>query len=665
MGPSGLEPTQAHLEPFCHREVKAALQAEAHSPMCRSSTVSARSSLLKPSRSSGSVMTSGGAQCSFKYGGFRGGRALQPLQWPAVGACKVQAAEEADRPGLPDGRMRVHQPLHLGDHGGLERAHVLHNLRPQHVLNHLVAAGQGHWVGVVGGAPPERVRVEPVPDPLVHGHASQGHVGTRQPLCAGDNIWDDTLVLLESPQRSRPSEADHHLVGDVQDAVLIAQGPGALHVPTGVDQHAAGSDDRLDQETGNGRRQRHTRGLRLIAGPLEQVRQRTVHVHDARGGATIAEPPAEVSRRSEGAAGAAVVRPVVGQYFGTAGEAAREAQRHLVGFGAATWKEHARQVGREDLRQELSQPAPHFAHAEARVDKRKRLQLRCDGLPHGRRDRVAQVGAHRLRRPVQVALPVGVVQAADPAPHVAITCLDCAARIALGSHGSSLQCAADTCKGSKLLSRADSGGGACASGRWCALTRRALDTGGAARAVDIRATSPPPCSGALSPQHNEECNACAWRAPCLLRARLAACIMPAGSGRGRPQHPADKSMFIMSLLYLGCSYRWATGLPRRRGLRHSALKVEAHRLLQRVYRLRLCVLRWGPARLGQHQIGRQRDEGLGRCPLALDPNHLPHRPPICTRRGPRVRRQGEHVDVLHIIRCALGSILHIIRRLPG
>mmetsp|Transcript_33923 Transcript_33923/g.93850 ORF Transcript_33923/g.93850 Transcript_33923/m.93850 type:complete len:200 (-) Transcript_33923:694-1293(-) len=195
-----------------------------------------------------------------------------------------------------------------------------------------------------GCTPTERGGLKVLLDVAAHSHHGQGQVGARKALGTGNDVGDD-VVVLESPHFAGPSKANHHLVADHEDAILVAQGPHALHVTLGGQVHPSRANDGLEHHSGNRggplakdllfqEAQRLGRPLLVRRSEREKVRVCRVHRLDKTAGSAAAldEAPAEVTGGHERVRRATMVRAVVVDHFGPAREAAGHSNRSLVGL---------------------------------------------------------------------------------------------------------------------------------------------------------------------------------------------------------------------------------------------------------------------------------------------------------------------------------------------
>lgn len=347
-------------------------------------------------------------------------RSLQRLDVVAVSVDEVDAPKESHRASLSDRGMVVDEFLNFGFHDGLEPRGFSDQIFFEKVLDAFVGASQGYRVGLVGRAPAERRLFEKVFDGFAHADDGEREVGGAESFGGGDDVGNEALVVLEAPKLAGASESDHDFVGDVEDLVLVAERAHALHVALGRDEDAAGSDDGLEHDCGDLVGSFHQNlffescqgrlsGFLFVRSPPELERSRIEDLDEA-GRSDFGEPPSEVTGGGERRGRPSVVRPVLGQDLVFAGVSTSNADGSFVGFVSAGREQESVDIFREQVRHELRGPAPNFGHSEASVDHRQRRQLFRDGIHHGLRNVVSQVGADRLARPVEVLLSVLVVQ---------------------------------------------------------------------------------------------------------------------------------------------------------------------------------------------------------------------------------------------------------------
>ena len=381
-----------------------------------SATSSAASMMSRPRTSSSSVITSGGATCRrLKCTNGQRPACLHAAATAAIGAASAPArVERHERLAASRRRARARSPrtararaprrptdaasaivaqARLDD----ARAEVAHALEDAVALEHLErrdARGAGERMARVREAALERDGVEVRGDPLRDHDAAERHVARVHALREGDEVGHDAEVVHREPLADA-AEAHHDLVGDVDDAVPVAELAHALQVARRRHEHAVGADDRLEDDRGDraGALERDDllevgeRALRPPAramsawnderygyGP-EEVRDRSV--------GRLVRPAARVARERDRRGGAAVVAAVHREHLAPAGHGARHAHGVLVGVGAAVREEHLVEVAGRDLGDAPGELAAHVVR-HRRLDRREAARLLAGSRRRGR-----------------------------------------------------------------------------------------------------------------------------------------------------------------------------------------------------------------------------------------------------------------------------------------
>mmetsp|Transcript_22651 Transcript_22651/g.64125 ORF Transcript_22651/g.64125 Transcript_22651/m.64125 type:complete len:551 (+) Transcript_22651:551-2203(+) len=341
----------------------------------------------------------------------------------SVDVVHVEASEHSDRSVLLDARVVVGQLLHARFE---ERRHALRsadNVLLQQVLDVLVGDCHGDRVRLVGGSVPERLILKEVHDFLAAGSHGERDGGGRNPLGAADDVRHDAVVVLEPEELSGAAESDHDFVDVHEDAVLVAECTNTLHVPLGHDEAAAGPDDALHHDgcdvvgpfVQNLLLKHVERGLHallfggVVASVLEEERERIERLDEARD-VVRAVPATEIAGCRARMRGGSVVGSVPADDLFAARDAPRHHDARLVGLGSRGWVDGRLQIARQDLLHELVESHPNLWNANAAVRERQLSHLLRGGLDDRLWHVVAQVGADRLRRPVQVLLALVVVE---------------------------------------------------------------------------------------------------------------------------------------------------------------------------------------------------------------------------------------------------------------
>ncbi len=223
--------------------------------------------------------------------------------------------------------------------------------------------------------------------------------------------------MVDGEPLSAAAEARHHLVGDEDDAIPVAQLAHARQIARRRHHDACGARDGLQHDRGDRRRSLEadhvfevrecSLGLLGLGGRVEMraVEERAEEVHDA-AVAVVVGPAPRVTGQVDRGVRAAVVRAVPAQHLVPAGMQTRHAERVLVGVGTA--------VGEEDLVQlaggALRDQSRGLGAGVVRVlgsDRAQRGGLGLDGCHHTR-VLVTDVGVDQLRGEVQQAISVAV-----------------------------------------------------------------------------------------------------------------------------------------------------------------------------------------------------------------------------------------------------------------
>ena len=146
----------------------------------------------------------------------------------------------------PDGRVLRVQPFVMIAHDLAETSRVLE--QPILFVYGDVGEGRGAADGVaaVGQAAVVEVRVEMPRDLVIHRDSAERQVRRGQALGHRHQIRDGVPVVDREPAPGS-AEAGHHLVGDHEDVVTVADLADALDVAVGRDEDAVRPDDRLEE----------------------------------------------------------------------------------------------------------------------------------------------------------------------------------------------------------------------------------------------------------------------------------------------------------------------------------------------------------------------------------------------------------------------------------
>ena len=216
--------------------------------------------------------------------------------------------------------------------------------------------------------------------------------------------------MLDREPLPGAAEPGHDLVGNHQDAVLVAERADALHVAVRRHQDAVGAGDALEDEAGDGVRpleddhflQVRKRRRRIIPAAFDAV-VGVEDVDDAR--QRRLRPASWIAGRRDRGGRAAVVRTIARENLLPPGDGSRDLDGVLVRLGPAVGEEEDVDVARSERRQLRPEPGPRLGRHE-RVGIRERRSLILDRLHHPR-IAVADVHAHQLAVEVDVALAFG------------------------------------------------------------------------------------------------------------------------------------------------------------------------------------------------------------------------------------------------------------------
>src|SRR5450755_1269416 len=124
--------------------------------------------------------------------------------------------------------------------------------------------------------------------------------------------------MIDRKPFSRPAKARHHLVGDHQDSVLIAQLPYSLEISIWWNKNSIRPSNRLENESGNRVRPLQLNGLfehrkrrvRRLPSSLNAM-VRVEHVHHARK-SRLNRPSPWIPRKADRSRRRSVIRTVPG-----------------------------------------------------------------------------------------------------------------------------------------------------------------------------------------------------------------------------------------------------------------------------------------------------------------------------------------------------------------
>ena len=359
----------------------------------------------------------GGDDLGHRRGGWAGGvERHQRLPRGAV-AHQLDGEEAAQSADLADARVALGHRLELWADDLLTQAGSgprdvvvgkdRERLHRDGARERVSGVGEAARVGTLG----ERRR-----DAVRDDDAAERHVAGVHALGEGDEVRGHAPVVDGEPLADA-AEADHDLVGDHEDPVLVAELAHAGQVAVRRDQHAVGPHHRLEHDGGDGGRALHLHdGAQVVERPLgllgvgRRVERGAVGVRaeevDDPVGAHLAVPAARLAGHGDRGAGGAVVAAVGGEHLVAAGVVARHAHGVLVRLGAAAREEHLVEVARGALGDQAGRLGADVV-GERRCHRAELLGLTHDGVDQPR-VLVAQVQVHQLRREVQVVVALVV-----------------------------------------------------------------------------------------------------------------------------------------------------------------------------------------------------------------------------------------------------------------
>ncbi len=283
---------------------------------------------------------------------------------------------------------------------------------PREDLERCDAGSAGERMPGVGESTLERHVVEEGGDAVGDDDPAERHVAGVDSLGEGDEVGGDPERIDGEPF-AETAEAHHDLVGDVDDAVLVAEFADAGQVAGRRHEYSVGADDRLDDD----RRDRcgafeHDDVLEVLEGALGlllgrgRVEGRPVQVgaEEVRDGrvARLVRPAARVAGERDRGGGSTVVRPVHRQHLAATGDAAGHSHGVLVGVRSAVGEEDLVQVSRSHSCDEACELAAHVAGHRG-LDGGEAPRLLLDGANEVG-VLVAEVQVDELRAEVEVGV---------------------------------------------------------------------------------------------------------------------------------------------------------------------------------------------------------------------------------------------------------------------
>ena len=224
---------------------------------------------------------------------------------------ELEAPEAAEAAHLADARVLLGQLRQLDAEDLAHRGRVLDDALLLEGLDRRDGRSARERMARVGEPAGEELRADELLDRGADGHRAERHVARVDALGHRDDVRDDVPVVDREPLAGA-AEAGHHLVGDQQDPVPVADLADRLQVAVGRDDDPVRADDGLEDHGGDGvralvhedllevRRARAHRARVGVAGRAA-VGERVEHAHDA-GDAGLGGPAARVAGQRDRAA---------------------------------------------------------------------------------------------------------------------------------------------------------------------------------------------------------------------------------------------------------------------------------------------------------------------------------------------------------------------------
>src|SRR5712692_1981579 len=245
---------------------------------------------------------------------------------------------------------------------------------------------------------------------VAHAHGAERQVAARQSLRHADEVGYNLPMIHRKPLTG-PSKPGHHLVGDHQYAVFVANLADTLQIAVGRHKNAVRSRYGFQYECRN-------RPWTFQLDDFLDIRQRLLHRvpptldamigiedTDDSGDAGLGCPAPGVASKRSASGSRAVIRPVACEYLVPSRKKPGDLDGIFIGFGAAIRKKECVDVPGRDLGQLGSKTRPHLrGHKRVGVGKNGSL------LVYGFNDTgiaVSNIDAHQLAVEVQEALALG------------------------------------------------------------------------------------------------------------------------------------------------------------------------------------------------------------------------------------------------------------------
>ena len=291
--------------------------------------------------------------------------------------------------------VRAHHRVHRG--GALDEVILLVDVQRRQ------RRGERHRVARVGEAAVEHHRIELLGDVPAHGDGAQRQVRGGQALGHGHQVGDGVPVLDREPPAGAP-ETRHHLVGDHQDAVAIAELANALDVAVRRNEDAVGADDGLEED----RRDRvrslvHDHVLETAEALLDRPRlalapAMRVGIPDHADQPRLRRPAARIAGERHRTHGRPVIRAVASEDLVAAGVLASDLDRVLDRLGAAEREEDLVEIAGQQPGQLLAETRSNLGD-ERRLDELQPGGLLDDGVDD---PLVAVTDVHRHQLAVEI-----------------------------------------------------------------------------------------------------------------------------------------------------------------------------------------------------------------------------------------------------------------------
>jgi hypothetical protein len=289
-----------------------------------------------------------------------------------------------------------------------------------HVSHGLITSDTADGVSLISCSPSKWVCSKEVLNVLSETNCRERKIRARKTLGAGEDIWGNTFVRLESKKLTASANASHDLIDDQENAVLITKSSYTLNNFRWINQDTSGASDSFHHDGSDCGRIFVDNGLlkvseivadRVLLGvsPSELECLQVKELNESTD-SILGESSSEITSCINCTNRAPVIGLISTENFMLSSELSGSSYSDLIGITSGEREDETSDIRGGQIAEDLSEFGLRLSNGEATVHVVKSLKLVSDSIENWLGDSVSQVVVDCLGCHIDILISIVVKQ---------------------------------------------------------------------------------------------------------------------------------------------------------------------------------------------------------------------------------------------------------------